>query len=50
MCRSKYRKYQRKRIGVTNPRPDLDDEPEPEVVAHTLDAEINTAEAAAHVR
>ena len=52
VCRSKYRKYQRKRIGVMNPRPDLEDEveePEP-VIAHTQDAQINTAEAAAHVR
>ncbi|VDB87194.1 unnamed protein product [Peniophora sp. CBMAI 1063] len=48
VCRSKYRKYQRKRIGVVNPRWDLEDEePEPAMV-HTQDAEINTAEAAAH--
>lgn len=53
VCRSKYRKYQRKKIGVVNPRMDLDDEPEPEPepepMAHTQAAELNTAEAAAHV-
>lgn len=49
VCRSKYRKYQRKKIGVVNPRTDIEEEVEP-LMAHTQDAEINTAEAAAHVR